>query len=81
MNYDLIISITSISWLWINITPIQSFLLVRNWGYITTILTCQKCFSLSVGFIICLVFYQNPINAIVASYLSYIIEKITNHYE
>jgi hypothetical protein len=76
MDYNLIIQIVSVCWLWVNITPIQHFLIVRNWGWFGVVLTCWKCLSLWTGLIVCLVLYINPINAIVASLISFIIEKI-----
>ncbi len=78
MDYNLIIQIVSVCWLWVNITPIQHFLIVRNWGYLTKILTCHKCLSLWTGLIVCLVLWINPINAIVASLISYMLEKFSN---
>jgi hypothetical protein len=79
MDFNLIIQIVSVCWLWVNITPIQTFILMRNWGYLTTILTCHKCLSLWTGLIVCLVLYivngtiLNPVNAI--------LDKIINYYE
>lgn len=76
MDFNLIIQIVSVCWLWINITPIQTFILIRNWGWFGIVLTCWKCLSLWTGLILCLVLYINPINAIVASLISFILEKI-----
>jgi hypothetical protein len=76
MDFNLIIQIVSVCWLWVNITPIQTFILIRNWGWLGIVLTCWKCLSLWTGLIVCLVLYINPINAIVASLISFIIEKI-----
>lgn len=78
MDFNLIIQIVAVCWLWVSITPIQTFLLIRNWGYLTTILTCWKCSTLWTGLIICLVLWINPINAIVASLISYMLEKFSN---
>lgn len=81
MDFNIILTILCCSWLFIEIKPIQHFLLMRNWGYLTTILTCHKCLSLWSGLVVCLVLYIHPVNAIMASFIASTIDKIINYYE
>ena len=87
MDYNIILTIVATTWLFIEIKPIQHFLLMRNWGWLGIVLTCWKCCSLWTGLIVCLVLYivngtiLNPVNAIMASFIAYILDKIINYYE
>lgn len=72
-----IISIISISWLWLEIKPIQYYLITKNW-YIVKLLTCWKCSTLWFGIIYCLLTNNLTIDPLIASFIVSQIEKINN---
>lgn len=83
-----IISIISISWLWLEIKPIQYYLITKNW-YIAELLTCWKCSTLWFGIIYTTYFYLKTYNysvepsfqlldPLIASFIVSQLEKINN---
>jgi hypothetical protein len=79
MDYNSIIIISSITWIFLQINPLQVFLVTRKTNKITKhlikILTCHKCLTLWFGLVYCLFNDINIINAITASFLAYIIDN------
>lgn len=79
-----IISIISISWLWLEIKPIQYYLITKNW-YIAKLLTCWKCSTLWFGIIYCLLTNNLSVESsfqlldpLIAAFIVSQLEKINN---